>query len=240
MNGSLSGSLHGPLDEPFPWVAGFGIFPGQAAWVALAPNADFFPLTHGRWAVVKSQSAPQALRLGFALDSAMLWWVTTGLVALVIAVLVLLRHFRSHLLRSRVSYDLLPTTTFDPSLDAVRAFGHQLGRARPVHGWLPSSLSAVRVRFRTDDQGKLIMGIEGRESITGVLNRTPYSHVELLRRVEQADGGEPAPVASGGEFSSTRDGEGEVASPAGGGDFAPTTTTGGELALCDDTPEVTP
>lgn len=239
MNGSLSGSLNRPVGGPFPSAADVGIFPGQAAWVTLALNADFFPLTRGPWAVVKSQSAPQALRLGFVLDSAMLWWVTTGLVALVIAVLVLLRHFRSHLLRSRVSYDLLPTTTFDPSLDAVRAFGHQLGRARPVRGWLPSSLTAVRVRFRTDDQGKLIMGIEGRESITGVLNRTPYSHVELRRRVEH-DGGGLAPIASGGEVSSTQDGEGEVASPTGGGDSAPMTTVGGELALRGGTPEVTP
>ncbi|UOZ07018.1 hypothetical protein [Amycolatopsis sp. WQ 127309] len=39
----------------------------------------------------------------------------TSVVAILIAVFVLHRHIRSHHLRFRVRFDLLPTATFDPS-----------------------------------------------------------------------------------------------------------------------------
>ncbi|MET9262642.1 hypothetical protein [Amycolatopsis sp. NPDC004079] len=112
--------------------------------------------------------------------------------------LCLHRHIRSRRLRSRVRYDLLPTTAFDPSLPAVLAFAHQLGRARPVHGWVPRSVVGVRVRFGTDpDFGKMVMSIEGRESIAGVLNKPDYPQVEI-RRATPPGRGETTP-ANGGE-----------------------------------------
>ncbi|HWD04389.1 MAG TPA: hypothetical protein VG674_18270 [Amycolatopsis sp.] len=152
-----------------------------------------FSRTHGRQAVL-GNGAPQALHADHLLTSAALWWVTSAVVASVIAVFVLRRHFRSRHLRSRVRYELLPTTAFDPSLPAVVAFAHQLGRARPVHGWVPRSVVGVRVWFSTDPEfGKMTMSIEGRESINGVLNKPSYPQVEI-RRASAASDGETSPV----------------------------------------------
>jgi hypothetical protein len=155
---------------------------GQVLGASPIGNADLFP--HGRQAI-QGTSAPKALDLHHVLAEPALWWVTTAVVAILIAVFVLHRHFRSHHLRSRVSYDLLPTATFDPSLQGVLAFAHQLGRVRPVHGWVPKSAVGVRVRFSTDEVlGKLTMSVEGRESITGVINKLTYPEVEIRRNAD--------------------------------------------------------
>ncbi|MFC5117301.1 hypothetical protein ACFPN7_25475 [Amycolatopsis halotolerans] len=155
-----------------------------------------FSRTHGRQAM-QENGAPQALDTDHLLTSAALWWVTAAVVASLIAVFALHRHIRSRHLRSRVRYDLLPTAAFDPSLPAVLAFAHQLGRARPVHGWVPRSVVGVRVRFGTDPEfGKMIMSIEGRESIAGVLNKLSYPQVEIRRATASGDG-ETTPVDGG-------------------------------------------
>ncbi|MBB2498467.1 hypothetical protein H5411_04865 [Amycolatopsis echigonensis] len=156
-----------------------------------------FSRTQGRQAM-QENGAPQALDTDHLLASAALWWVTAAVVAILIAVFVLHRHIRSRHLRSRVRYDLLPTAAFDPSLPAVLAFAHQLGRARPVHGWVPRSVVGVRVRFGTDPEfGKMIMSIEGRESIAGVLNKLSYPQVEIRRATPPGDG--ETTLADGGE-----------------------------------------
>lgn len=173
---------------------------GQRSVFSMAPNADMFPGTNGRQAML-GNSAPKALRLGDVLTSGAFWWVTTAAVAILIAVFVLHRHLRSHHLRSRIRFDLLPTATFDPSPQAVLAFAHQLGRVRPVRGWVPRSVVGVRIRFGTDPEfGKMVMSVEGRESVTGVLNKLSYSDVEIRR------------VAAEGETSSVG-GEGDVSPP---------------------------
>ncbi|WP_020640019.1 hypothetical protein [Amycolatopsis balhimycina] len=160
-----------------------------------------FPGTHGRQAIL-GNSAPKALRPTDVLASGAFWWVTTAVVAILIAVFVLHRHFRSHHLRSRVRFDLLPTTTFDPSPQAVLAFAHQLGRVRPVHGWVPMSAVGVRVRFSTDAEfGKMVMSVEGRESVTGVLNKLVYPDVEIRRAAPGDVNGEVASVGGEGDVS---------------------------------------
>ncbi|MEV6644493.1 hypothetical protein [Amycolatopsis sp. NPDC051371] len=176
---------------------------GQSPFPDLAPNADMFPGTHGRQ-VMLGNSAPKALRLGDVAASGAVWWVTTAAVAILIAVFVLHRHLRSHHLRSRVRFDLLPTAGFDPSPQAVLAFAHQLGRVRPVRGWVPRAAVGVRVRFSTDPEfGKMVMSVEGRESVTGVLNKLVYPDVEIRRATSEGD------VSSVG-------GEGDVSSPSTG------------------------
>lgn len=177
---------------------------GQGMRASLARNADFFP-HHGRQAIL-GNSAPQALDIHHPLASPALWWVTTAVVALTIAVFALHRHLRSHHLRSRVRYDLLPTATFEPSMPGVVGFAHQLGRVRPVHGWVPKSAVGVRIGFSTDDQfGKMTMSVEGRKAITGVINKLVYPQVEIRRSspAVETGQGETAPV-----------GEGEVSSVA--------------------------
>ncbi|UKD58567.1 hypothetical protein L3Q65_18190 [Amycolatopsis sp. FU40] len=178
------------------FIAKAGKPAGQWQWSTVAHKADMFSRTHGRQAM-QENGAPQALHMDHLLTSAALWWVTTAVVAILIAVFVLHRHIRSRHLRSRVRYDLLPTAAFEPSLPAVLAFAHQLGRARPVHGWVPRSVVGVRVRFGTDpDFGKMVMSIEGRESIAGVLNKLSYPQVEI-RRATPPGGGETTLTAGG-------------------------------------------
>ncbi len=169
-------------------------FPAREALLDVAPNADMFPRTHGRQ-VMLGNSAPKALRLGDLVTSVAFWWVTTAAVAILIAVFVLHRHLRSHHLRSRVRFELLPTATFDPSPQAVQAFAHQLGRVRPVRGWVPKSVVGVRIRFGTDSEfGKMVMSVEGRESVTGVLNKLVYPDVEIRRAT--SDVGDEGDVSS--------------------------------------------
>jgi hypothetical protein len=163
------------------------LLPGQRLVSGLAPNTDMFPGTHGRQDMLE-HSAPKALRLGDVLASGAFWWVTTTAVAILIAVFVLHRHIRFHHLHSRVRFDLLPTAGFDPSPRAVLGFAHQLGRVRPVHGWVPQSAVGVRVRFSTDPEfGKMVMSVEGRESVTGVLNKLVYPDVEIRRARYQGE-----------------------------------------------------
>ena len=176
---------------------------GQAPVSGLAPNADMFPGTHGRQAML-GNSAPKALRPADLLASGAFWWVTTTAVAILIAVFVLHRHLRSHHLRSRVRFDLLPTAGFDPSPQAVVGFAHQLGRVRPVRGWVSRSVVGVRIRFGTEPEfGKMVMSVEGRESVTGVLNKLLYPDVEIRRAASEGEG------ASAG-------GEGDISSPPAG------------------------
>ncbi len=171
----------------------------RTLFFGLAPNADMFPGTHGRQ-VMLGNSAPKALRLGDVLTSGAFWWVTTAAVAILIAVFVLHRHLRSRHLRSRVRFELLPTATFDPSPQAVLAFAHQLGRVRPVRGWVPKSVVGVRIRFSTDSEfGKMVMSVEGRESVTGVLNKLVYPDVEIRRT---KCGGEVSSIGDEGDPSS--------------------------------------
>ncbi len=157
-----------------------------------------FPGTHGRQ-VVPEHSAPEALRLGELLASGAFWWMTAAAAAILIAVLVLHRLFRSRHLRNRVRFDLLPTSAFDPSSQAVLGFAHQLGRVRPVHGWVPKSAVGVRIRFSTDPEfGKVVMSVEGRESVTGVLSKLVYPDVEIRRVVTEGavvdgEGGSSSP-----------------------------------------------
>lgn len=166
------------------------VLPGQSAWSGACSNADLFPGTHGRQ-VMPGNCAPQALDIHHPLTSGAVWWVTAALLAIGIAVVVLHRHFRSRHLRSRIRYDLLPTASFDPAHQAVVGFAHQLGRVRPVHGWVPRSAVGVRIRFGTDrDDGKMVMSVEGRKSITGVINKLVYPQVEMRRH-------SPGPETSG-------------------------------------------
>ncbi|MFD8493313.1 hypothetical protein [Amycolatopsis sp. NPDC059657] len=184
---------------------------GQSGWARLAQKADLFSRAHDRQ-VMPRNSAPQALGTDHLLSSSALWWVTTAVVAIAIAVYVLHRHLRSRHLRSRVRYDLLPTATFDPTVQGILAVAHQLGRVRPVHGWVPRSVVGVRIRFSTDDlYGKMTMSVEGRASITGVINKLSYPDVEI-RRSAPADDDQGETTAGEGDVSPAQR-RGETTSP---------------------------
>jgi hypothetical protein len=80
-------------------------------------------------------------------------------------------------------FGLAPNADMFPGTPrAVLGFAHQLGRVRPVHGWVPRSAVGVRIRFGTDAEfGKMVMSVEGRESVTGVLTKLTYPDVEIRR-----------------------------------------------------------
>ncbi|MFI6031360.1 hypothetical protein [Amycolatopsis magusensis] len=165
------------FDPAFENPGRIGVSAAQVTRIHLAQNADSFS-HHARQGMPKN-SAPQALDLATLLTWDAVWWVTTALIAILIAVYGLHHHIRSHHLRSRVQYNFLPTATFDPSNQAVLNFAHQLSRVRPIRGWVPKSAVGVRIRFATEPKfGKMIMSVEGRKSISGVINKLAYPQVE--------------------------------------------------------------
>ncbi|WP_239070503.1 hypothetical protein [Amycolatopsis sp. SID8362] len=140
--GSIVGSYVGPA---FAGIDGRALQPGRRGESGLSANADMFPGTHGRQAVLEHR-APKALRLGDLVVRGAFWWVTAVAAAILIAVFVRHRHLRSRHLRIRVRFDLLPTSAFDPSLQScagVRASaGTSVTRARVMSSFIPTSRSA--------------------------------------------------------------------------------------------------
>jgi hypothetical protein len=88
----------------------------------------------------------------------------------------------------RTALEVLPTTGFDPKVEEVVRFGHQIARAqKSVSRWLLTSPrgSAVRVRFTCSD-GALAMRVEGPARAMTVLRHQGYAQVEM--RPVQAGG----------------------------------------------------
>ena len=102
----------------------------------------------------------------------------------VLAVLVAARVLRQILVRKelarRVTYDLLPSASFDPSAEDVARFAHQLARTRPAVAWLRSRRgAAVRIRLYTDAEGRLSYQVSGPSPAGSVLRHQSYAQVEL-------------------------------------------------------------
>ncbi|MEU6352147.1 hypothetical protein ABZ896_22905 [Streptomyces sp. NPDC047072] len=94
----------------------------------------------------------------------------------------------------RTALEVLPTTGFDPKVEEVVRFGHQIARAhKSVSRWLFSSPrgSAVRIRFTCSD-GALAMRVEGPAKAMTVLRHQGYAQVEMR------------PVQAGGQTSGDR------------------------------------
>ena len=107
-----------------------------------------------------------------------------------VAVLVVVRHVRQLLVRRqlarRVTYALLPSTSFDPAPEDVVRFAHQLARARPAVAWLrPRRGASIRIRLYTDDEGHLSYQISGAASAGSVLRHQSYAYVELREAVPE-------------------------------------------------------
>ncbi|GAB3435131.1 hypothetical protein GCM10027569_86890 [Flindersiella endophytica] len=103
-----------------------------------------------------------------------------GVVALLIAVLNVRRVLINRRLSERVSYELLPTTSFDPSSEDVLRFANQVARTRPsVWSGAPAAATAVRVRLTTRPDGQQTYVLEGHLTSTSVLRHQSYPHVEI-------------------------------------------------------------
>lgn len=116
-------------------------------------------------------------------------------------VLLVARWVRQRLVRRqlarRVTYELLPSSSFDPAPEDVARFAHQIARTRPAVAWLrPRRGASVRIRLSTDDDGQLCYQVSGPASAGSVLRHQTYPQVEL-REAES-----PSPdVADGGHVT---------------------------------------
>ncbi|MFI5986793.1 hypothetical protein ACIBEA_38770 [Streptomyces sp. NPDC051555] len=81
----------------------------------------------------------------------------------------------------RAALEVLPTTGFDPKVEEVVRFAHQITRAhKSVSRWLFASSrgTAVRIRF-TCSGGMLSMRVEGPAKALSVLRHQGYAQVEM-------------------------------------------------------------
>ncbi|MFE3559856.1 hypothetical protein ACFXKW_34115 [Streptomyces sp. NPDC059193] len=84
-------------------------------------------------------------------------------------------------LAERKALQVLPTTGFDPKVEEVVRFAHQITRAhKSVSRWLFASQrgTAVRIRF-TCSGGMLSMRVEGPAKALSVLRHQGYAQVEM-------------------------------------------------------------
>ncbi|HWD79538.1 MAG TPA: hypothetical protein VG497_11665, partial [Kribbella sp.] len=86
MTSAVAGAaiVGGDVGSVFAEVVQARAIPAHRQVFGLVPNADMFPGTHGRQAML-GNSAPKALRLGDLVASGAFWWVTTAAVAILIA-----------------------------------------------------------------------------------------------------------------------------------------------------------
>lgn len=110
------------------------------------------------------------------------WWIAA---AAVIAVAVYAggrlwwRYLAAQALQDRVSVDLVPATTFDPSMEEVEWFAGQLGRVPAAAGALPRRASAVRLRLACEG-GNLAYRVEGPGHAASILRMSAYPEVEVV------------------------------------------------------------
>lgn len=124
--------------------------------------------------------APKALHV--MVDNAVAL-AAAGLAVMVAMALVRVG-LRGVALRRRVSYAVLPSSGFAPSMEEILRVTHMLTRSRPASRWLtPRDALAVRVRLTSAGEGRLVQILEGPARSDSVLRQAGYDQVEL-RRVE--------------------------------------------------------
>ncbi|TGA97447.1 hypothetical protein [Streptomyces sp. MZ04] len=109
------------------------------------------------------------------------WWVALLVLGAGVAVGVIRWLLARGPMAERTALEVLPTTGFDPKVEEVVRFGHQIARAhKSVSRWLfsPTCGSAVRVRF-TCSGGALSMRVEGPAKAMSVLRHQGYAQVEM-------------------------------------------------------------
>ncbi len=147
------------------WQGGWGPLPARGAYLAVAGG-------HG---------APKALR--WALEAAVPIAVTT----VGIAVLVWLAriYVETRVLRSRVSFDQVPSRSLAPTAAAVLAQVQGWVRARPLVVLAPRRAYPVRVSLLTDAEGMLRHRLSAATRAASVIRSSVLPQVEL--RVASAD-----------------------------------------------------
>lgn len=140
--------------------------------------------------VTEKMGAPKAL-LMVALERAT--WIAVTTTLLLIAVALLRRRSEQRSLTGRVTYELLPTDSFEPSAQAVLRLAAQLSRVRPAVSLAPRRSCSLRVTVATGSDGLVHHRISGPAKAASVLRLASYSQVEL-RRLEAGQDIDPVPT----------------------------------------------
>ena len=107
--------------------------------------------------------------------------LTAVVVAVVVAMMTMGRaKLRARRLGQRSVVAMVPTRTFDPTLEEVLRFANQLVRTRPATRHLsPRGASAVRVRLMSIPGGGLVTEVEGPARSQSVVRLGCYGEVDL-------------------------------------------------------------
>ena len=107
--------------------------------------------------------------------------LTAVVVAVVVAMMTMGRaKLRARRLGQRSAVAMVPTRTFDPTLEEVLRFANQLVRTRPATRHLsPRGASAVRVRLMSIPGGGLVTEVEGPARSQSVVRLGCYGEVDL-------------------------------------------------------------
>jgi hypothetical protein len=177
------------------FTAGNDKTPGHSWYSKGSRDADMFPCSWRKplplWInregaaaalVVAGMRLPLGELVRSTVDRAMVPAAVAG--AVLVALLAVIKIGRRRLvcgqLARRVTYDLLPSSSFDPSPEDVARFAHQLARTRPAVAWLrPRRGASVRVRLHTNAEGRLSYQVSGPSSADSVLRHQSYAQVEV-------------------------------------------------------------
>lgn len=137
----------------------------------------------GRQAALEDCCAPKALGVGVQDHLGAIAVGTAVLAAVVgIAVLLVRRLLIRRALTHRVEYELLPTTSFDPTPEDVSRFAVSLTRVRPAESRMrPRQGASARLAMGTYPSGKLLLTLSGPRSAESVLRHQSYPQVELKK-----------------------------------------------------------
>ncbi|MER7111147.1 hypothetical protein [Streptomyces sp. NPDC000229] len=89
-------------------------------------------------------------------------------------------------LADRVTVEVVPTSTFDPSEGEVGRWARQLGRVHHSAGGVPARGSAARLRYSAKD-GKMRCFLEGPATAAAVLAMPGFAEVEVRAHRAQKD-----------------------------------------------------
>jgi len=136
-------------------------------------------LINGAVGLVQDLPARAEHAADWALSNA--WWIALLLLGVCVAAGTGRRFASRGVLADRSALELLPTTGFDPKVEEVVRFAHQLARAhKSVSRWhfIPSRGTAIRVRFGCSG-GPLTMRVEGPTKALSVLRHQGYTQCEM-------------------------------------------------------------
>lgn len=124
------------------------------------------------WTVV---AAPYAAVGGCVVLAVWIWWAVR----------------RGRIVRAaladRVTVEVVPTATFDPSEGEVGRWARQLGRVHWSADGVPARGSAARLRYSAEDGGKMRCYLEGPATAAAVLAMPGFAEVEVRAHRTQKD-----------------------------------------------------